>query len=253
MGLTITPLLVGWIRGMPKPAITYGFNWGERHDSAVLTFLIEGGDSPVIVDTGTLGPEFVAEHHGYTLDRPVDLEPSTVISEAGVEIGDVEHVINTHLHWDHCSNNTLFTEASFYIQSDELAYAADPLPWHKKAYEKKNGIKPPWLAVWDRIETVRGDAEIVPGVSVITVPGHTPGSQAVVVETDAGPHLLTGDLIDTYENWEGNDVVPHIPSGVHTDLFQYHASFQRVEELGATVIPSHDGEVLARGPFGVKA
>lgn len=250
MGLTITPLLVGWIRGMPKPAITYGFGWGEKHDSAMLVFLIEGGPSPVVVDTGTLGPEWTAEHHGYTLDRPVDLEPSTVLSEAGIEIGDVKHVINTHLHWDHCSNNALFTEASFYVQDAELAYAADPLPIHRASYEKKNGIKPPWLSVWDRMETVRGDTEIVPGVSVVSVPGHTPGSQGVVVQTDAGPHLLAGDLIDTYENWDGNATVPHIPSGVHTDLFQYFASFQKVEELGATIIPSHDGEVLSRGPFG---
>ena len=251
MGLTIKPLLVGWIKGMPKPAITHGFGFGELHDSAMLVFLIEGGDSPVIVDTGTLGPEWTKEHHGYDLARPLELEPSTVLSETGLEIGDVQHVINTHLHWDHCSNNALFTEASFYVQSAELAYAADPLPWHRRAYEKKRGIKPPWLQVWDRIETVHGDSEIVPGISVISVPGHTPGSQGVVVQTDTGRYLLAGDLIDTYENWTGNGVVDHIPSGVHTDLFQYHESFKRVEELGAEVIPSHDGDVLKHGTFGV--
>ncbi|MCI2417877.1 N-acyl homoserine lactonase family protein [Saccharopolyspora sp. K220] len=250
MGLTITPLLVGWIKGMPKPAITYGFGWGELHDSAMLVFLIEGGDSPVIVDTGTLGPEWTMEHHGYTLSRPLDLEPSTVLSEAGVEIGDVRHVINTHLHWDHCSNNALFTGANFYIQGAELAYAADPLPVHRAAYEKKRGIKPPWLEVWDRIETVHGDAEILPGISVVSVPGHTPGSQGVVVETDAGRYLLAGDLIDTYENWTGNESVEHIPSGVHTDLFQYFDSFKRVEGLGCEIVPSHDAEVLKQGPFG---
>lgn len=250
MELTITPLLVGHIEGMPKPAITYGFGWGERHDVAMLVFLVEGGEHPVVVDTGTLGPDWTHEHHGYTLRRPLDLEPSTVLTGAGVALGDVKHVINTHLHWDHCSNNALFPEADFYVQSAELAYAVDPLPVHRRAYEKKRGTAPPWLQVWDRIETVRGDAEIVPGVSVVALPGHTPGSQGVLVESGDRRYLLAGDTVDTYENWTGNDQLDHIPSGVHTDLFQYFDSFRRIEQLGAEVVPSHDEDVLRRGPFG---
>jgi N-acyl homoserine lactone hydrolase len=87
---------------------------------------------------------------------------------------------------------------------------------------------------------------------VVSLPGHTPGSQGVLVETDAGPFLLAGDTVDTYENWEGNSQVEHIPSGIHTDLFQYFDSFRKIEHLGCEVIPSHDAAVLERGPFGVK-
>ena len=87
---------------------------------------------------------------------------------------------------------------------------------------------------------------------MVSLPGHTPGSQGVLVDTDAGRFLLAGDTIDTYENWEGNEHTDHIPSGVHTDLFQYFDSFRRIEELDCEVIPSHDGAVLERGPFGVK-
>jgi N-acyl homoserine lactone hydrolase len=252
MGLTITPLLVGVLEGMPKAAITYAHGWDEKHDSAMLVFLIEGGDHPVVVDTGTLDPQWTKEHHGYTLRRTPELEPGTVLSDAGVEVGDVRHVVNTHLHWDHCSNNALFTEASFFVQRSELAYAVDPLPIHRAAFEKKRGIKPPWLEVWDRIETVDGDAEILPGTSLVSLPGHTPGSQGVLVETDAGRYLLAGDMVDTYENWAGTDQIEHIPSGVHTDLFQYFDSFKKIEGLDCEVIPSHDSAVLERGPFGAK-
>jgi N-acyl homoserine lactone hydrolase len=247
--LKITPLCVGSIVGMPQPAITYMSGWGRQHTSAMIMFLIAGGEAPIIVDTGTLDPEWTKKYHHYDLVRDPEQEAGRVLRKAGVDPGDVAVVINTHLHWDHCSNNALFSEANFYIQARELAYAANPLPIHRAAFEKVRGIRPPWLEVWDRIETVDGDGEIVPGVSVVSLPGHTPGSQGVLVDAGDTRYLLAGDCIDTYENWDGNQQTPHIPSGSHTDLFEYYSSFDKIEKLGCEVIPSHDPAVVEHGEF----
>jgi glyoxylase-like metal-dependent hydrolase (beta-lactamase superfamily II) len=152
------------------------------------------------------------------------------------------------LHWDHCSNNNLFPRAKFYVQRDELVYASDPLPVHRRAYEKAPGLSPGWLDVWGRIELVDGDAEIAPGVSVVQLAGHSPGSQGVLVD-GAVPYLIAGDAVNTYADWEGNETVPHLPPGVNTSLLDCYASFEKIEHLGCEVIPSHDLSLLDHGPF----
>lgn len=250
MTLTIRALGVGQILDVPLASLTHGHGWGEFVEASMIMFVIEGGPSPILVDTGTGTPEFSLTHHGHRIVRPPESEPRAVLAAAGYEPEDFEIVVNTHLHWDHCSNNALFTRAEFVVQQRELQYAVDPLPLHRKAYEKLPGLQAPWMPVWDRIRTVSGDQTIAEGVRVIALPGHTPGSQGVLVETAAGPHLLAGDTIDLYANWTGTPTVAHIPSGVQTNLFEYTESFAKIEALGCTVIPSHDPQVLATGTFG---
>ncbi|MBO0848776.1 MAG: N-acyl homoserine lactonase family protein [Pseudonocardia sp.] len=250
MGLTIHALPAGVIRGFPKPAITYHRGWHEQIDTPQIIFVILGGEHPVVVDTGTPPPEFVRRHHGYDFHRPEHHEPAKVLAGIGVEPGDVHTVINTHLHWDHCGSNDLFTKARFFIQREELHYAVDPAEPNRVAFERVDGLTPPWMPVLGRIETVTGEAEVEPGITVVPLPGHTPGSQGVLVRTDAGPFLLAGDCIDTYENWRGDGTLEHIPSGSFTNLVDYMDSFRRMEALGAEVIPSHDPLVLERKVFG---
>lgn len=249
MGLTIRALDVGRLVGLPKPAITYLHGWGETYDPAMIMFLIEGGEHPVLVDSGTSEPDFVARYHHYQLERTRDQEPLNALRDAGYAPEDIGTVINTHLHWDHCSNNHLFTEASIVLQKRELEYAVDPLELSRVAYERTPGITPPWFKVWNQLQTVEGEAEIIPGVTVVPLPGHTPGSQGVLVEADSGRYLLAGDCVDTYENWTGSERASHIPSGLFTDLVAYTQSFQRIESLGCEVVPSHDEAVLDQATF----
>jgi N-acyl homoserine lactone hydrolase len=235
----------------PIGAQSDGAGLGRRsYIGAMLMFLVTGGDRPVLVDTGPLDEDWTRRHHGCVVDRPADLEPANVLARHGIEPGDIEIVINTHLHWDHCSNNALFPSATFYVQRDELIYASDPLPVHRRAYEKAPGLAPAWLDVWGRLELADGDAEIAPGVSVVQLAGHSPGSQGVLVK-GAVPYLIAGDAVNTYADWEGNDAVRHVPPGVNTSLVDCFASFEKIERLGCEVIPSHDLSLLDHGPFTV--
>lgn len=250
MSLTIRPLGVGDVSGVPLASMTFGRGWGEVIDAAMIMFLIEGGPSPILVDTGTFDSEFTKTYHHQNLSRPPELEPRAVLNAAGYDPSDVSIVINTHLHWDHCSNNEMFTNASFVVQQRELQYAVDPLPVHRRGYEKLPGIRPPWMSTWDRIETIKGDQQIAEGVRAISLPGHTPGSQGVLVDTAAGQFLLAGDTVDLHANWEGAPDLAHIPSSIQSNLFEYYESFDKIDDLKCSVIPSHDPTVLSTTVYG---
>lgn len=250
MALTIRVLPCGVIRNFPQPAITYMRGWDQRVDTPQMMFVILGGPHPVLVDTGTPAPELVRKHHGYEFERPPEHDPAVVLQSIGVAPENVHTVINTHLHWDHCGNNLLFENARFIVQRPELHYAIDPAEPNKVAFERTEAISPPWLPVLHRMDTVSGEVEVESGITVVPLPGHTPGSQGVVVETDEGKYLLAGDCIDTYDNWRGDGGLRHIPSGSFTNLLDYMESFDRIESLDAEVVPSHDPAVLARGVFG---
>jgi N-acyl homoserine lactone hydrolase len=247
MGLSIRAISAGRLIGLHKPAVTYMRGWGETYDPALMMFLIEGGPSPILVDTGPLNAEHAIRYHHYELHQDPAEQPLVALRNAGVDPDDIGIVINTHLHWDHCMNNKEFKNAKFVIQTIELHYALEPLEWNRVAFEKIPGLVPAWYDVWHRIETVDGEKEVAPGVSTVLLAGHTPGSQGVVVETDGGRCLIAGDCIPTYENWLGDEQAKHIPDGLYTDLAVYARSFEKIEALECEVIPSHDPAVLEHG------
>lgn len=249
MPLLIRALGMGRLIGLHKPTITYMRNWGRTHDSPLIMFLILGGDAPVVVDTGPPDADRVWKYHGYRMEQTPGEEPQAVLQAAGVSPADVRLVVNTHLHWDHSSNNHLFPNARVVVQRRELDYAKDPVPWHNAAFERLPGVKAPWRTAEAQIETIDGDAQLADGISAVSLPGHTPGSQGVLVEAESQRYLIAGDCVDTYENWEGDPSTHHIPSGLFTNLIEYDASFRKIDDLKCEVIPSHDVAVLEREPF----
>ncbi len=247
--LQIHAVHVGTLMGLPAPALTYQRGYGETYDPAMIMFVIVGGEHPVVVDTGTPDPEFVKKHHNYELIRPAEQEPLAALARIGVDPADVGTVIHTHLHWDHCSNDHLFPHARISVQKAELHYAVDPVEPNWVAYERLPGLKPPWVDVLDRIDTVTGHAQILPGISVVPLPGHTPGSQGVLVEAAERRFLLAGDCVNLYVNWDGDDRARHLPNGSLTNLLDNMDSFRRMERLDCEIVPSHDPRVVERGVF----
>ncbi len=248
MTLTIAAVSVGRVFGLPKPALTYFRGWGETLDISLVMFVIQGGDAPVVVDTGA-DPGRSWEHHRIRMEQTPEERPAAALHALGVDPADVAVVVNTHLHWDHSSNNHLFPNARVVIQQREIDYARHPASWHRRQFEHLPGLAAAWLSAEDRIDPVDGDAEVAPGISVVTLPGHTPGSQGVVVEAAAKRYLIAGDCVDLYENWAGDDEAEHIPSGLFTDIVAYEESMRRIEKLGCEVIPSHDPLVVERREF----
>ncbi|MDR1186362.1 MAG: N-acyl homoserine lactonase family protein [Bifidobacteriaceae bacterium] len=209
-------------------------------------YLIMGGQSPVLVDTGTLGGEQALLRQNRILDQLPGMDAVTALKRLRVGADDIKIVINTHLHWDHASGNDRFPRAKIFVQRDEVAHAVWPLPEHRRFYDKIPGVIPSWLKAWDQVEAVSGDREVAPGITLIALPGHSPGSQGVLVRTGTGPFIIAGDNINTFEDWQHRR-----PPRVITDHAAWLRSVARMEEFGGRVIPSHDLALIDHPPFGL--
>jgi len=247
--LKIRPISTGRFMEAEKSNFTYGVDQGVKIRSTVIMFLIEGAGNRILVDTGGSGPEWASKHH-HPMERSAEEDPLKAIESLGLKPTDIDLIINTHLHWDHCFNNHLFPNARILVQAEELRYAISPLPCHALYYESQAiGMTPPWFKGLDRIETIEGELEVEAGIRVVPLPGHTPGFQGVLVDLASGPCLIAGDDCPLFENWHGNKATAHIPPGIHVDLRDCYRSFKKIEKLARTVLPGHDLKVLERAVY----
>jgi len=249
MSLSIRALSVGRVFGLPKTSFTYLRGQGQTLDLPLIMFVIEGGAAPIVVDTGA-DVDRAWDVHRIRMEQTEAERPDAALRAIGIDPDDVRIVVNTHLHWDHSSNNHLFRNARVLVQRTELDYAGHPVPWHRVHFEALPEVAAAWRRGESQLSPIDGDTEIAPGVTAVTLPGHTPGSQGVLVDTAGGRYLVAGDCLYLYENWAGDEQVDHIPVGLYTDLIAYDQSLRKIEALDCQVIPSHDFQVLARQPFG---
>lgn len=141
----------------------------------VYVHLVAHPEGLVLVDTG------LTELHPAAADMDPRLEPLT---EQGLDLSRITAVVNTHLHFDHCGGNHLFAGRPVYVQRRELADARTLEDYTIREWVEAPGV--------EYVE-VDGELELLPGVRLLPAPGHTPGSQIVVVDTPKGPVAIVGD------------------------------------------------------------
>jgi N-acyl homoserine lactone hydrolase len=223
--------------------LTFGRSWEDRSGSVYMTdpgvkieapfnaAAVEAGGKKILVDTGIDSIETFA---GYA---PSSQEPSETLEGALAIVGwrpeDVDIVINTHLHLDHCGLNSRLPGARFIVQKAEWEDAHNPIQTQTSIYIP-DLYDPPAVdpAAWLFVE---GEYEVAPGVRVIPTPGHTMGHQSVVVETDEGRVVYAGDIVNLMDN-----ISKDIPPGIIIDVRVALQSLDRVRKAGDFVIPSHD-------------
>jgi glyoxylase-like metal-dependent hydrolase (beta-lactamase superfamily II) len=153
----------------------------------------------VIIETGLgnkLSPKLREIHQNH------ELLPAS-LAAAGIRPEDVTHVLNTHLHFDHCGWNTIrkdgkivptFPRAKYYAPEGEWQYARKPSERDAISYIPEN-YDP--LVQSGQMTLLKGGEEIVPGISVKTFPGHTAHMQAVIVVSGGRTACYISDLIPT--------------------------------------------------------
>ncbi len=200
------------------------------------------GPTTVVVDTSVPMRRRPSEFIGEEFTRSRAQEPANALRDAGIDARDVEHVVLTHLHWDHAGNCDLFPEARVVVQDAELRYAIHPGRFFRKSFlsPASGWGTPPWLL--PNIDTVAGAAELAPGLRLVPTPGHTPGSQAIIADTALGSFCIAGDAISLYANIEQD-----IPPGFHVDVDDAVDSMDRLRGLADHFLPSHDYGVLTDG------
>ena len=146
-------------------------------------WVIEHAEGRVMLDTGfgphneaALPPEYREQLR--VLRRPVE----EALADIGLRPADIDVVVNCHLHADHASGNIAFHGTPIYAQRPEFEAAQDP------DYSVPEDLD---LAEGD-YRLVDGVAEVAPGIEVVPTPGHSPGHQALVVQTDDGTVIFAG-------------------------------------------------------------
>jgi N-acyl homoserine lactone hydrolase len=149
----------------------------------VCGYLIDHPDGLVLLDTGIAEGHHEVEERYHPVRRPLD----EVLATAGVTPADVRIVVNCHLHLDHCGGNPRFPGTPIFAQQVEFDAA------HREEDY-------PIVGLYDfaeaRYELHGGEADVVKGIRVVPTPGHTPGHQSLVVETDAGRVVLAGQAVN---------------------------------------------------------
>lgn len=245
MKYKIHPIPVG-VRILPKCAMTYYFDCDKTMYLPVFTWYLEGGNKKILVDTGTMDPfktREVEKNLGKTYTFLEALEKYNLKPE------DIDIIIHTHLHNDHCENDFYCTNATIYVQKKEYEFMLNPHPVDFR-YDKElleDAIEE------NRVVLLDGDTEIVDGIYVMSTPGHTVGGQSVVVETAKGKAIITGFcciMENFYPPPKVSRFMEVIPTGIVLDTIESYNSVLKVKEEADIILPSHEPSLINQETIG---
>jgi N-acyl homoserine lactone hydrolase len=243
MAVQIYPMNTGFIRLDKGVYITGGQGYGEEVEVPTWAFYVTDGKEKILVDTGMSHTEEANIHHpgsyqpeGFTIDAR--------LKELGVHPKEIDTVIFTHLHWDHCANINLFENARYYVHKKELEFALDPHILYYKSYSsRKIGLTP--LFENTRFETVEGEYEYNDYLTIFPTPGHCPGHQSVAVKTSNGLHVIAGDAVFADENMlpDTHRNLPFTPMGRFVNIFELYDSMEQIIGRADHVLTTHGNKV----------
>jgi N-acyl homoserine lactone hydrolase len=170
-------------------------------------------------------------------------EISSRLSAMHIDPGEITHLINSHLHYDHAGGNAQIPNADLVVQRIEWDHAM-ALPDTDLAYFKKD------FDIGQRRQLITGEHDLFGDGTVVCLPtyGHTPGHQSLRVRTENKEYILCGDACYLKESLEKL----RLP-GIAHDKEAMLAVFQRFREMqtrGATIMYGHDPEFWKSVPQG---
>lgn len=192
---------------VPKPLWERRISADDRNriPLALRCLLVEAPTALVLIDTGIGGKESDEFVETYGVENPGD--PTRLqdgIRAAGFEPGDVDLVINTHLHFDHAGGNTrrtaggeivpAFPRARHVVQRGELEFARRDNPRIRASYLTHNIDPIRDAGLWRLVD---GETELLDGVRLLPTPGHTPHHQSVLVESEGETACFLADVCPT--------------------------------------------------------
>lgn len=220
-----------------KGLFTYLSGYGEKIWSPVYSFYIEGAQEKILIDTG-ISAENMKKYAKFVTQVEDIMLFEDSLAKFGLKPEDIDIVIQTHLHSDHCHNTRKCKNAKVIVQEEELNFALNPHPLFAGVYQKQwyQGI---------HFETINGDQEIVPGISAVFLPGHTKGSQGVAVDTRKGKCVIAG-FCSLEENFGDKEDLssPIVLPGICIDPLEAYDSILKVKALADCIIPTHSDRFL---------
>lgn len=222
----IHPLVIG-ANETDQGIMTYLRGYGKRIWIPIYAFVVEGGEEKILIDTGLeqfVVPDEVGQQYGLDI-----LEFEDALQTVNLHPADIDIIIHTHLHNDHCENDYKCPQAKIIVQKAEYDFFLNPHPLDHRYY--------PDLLDGLNVELVEGDVAFRDGIDLIFTPGHTPGGQSIAIQTAAGRAIITGFCCNDL-NFPAN--APAVPSGVHTDAIAAYDSAKKIAAMADILIPLHD-------------
>ncbi len=221
--------------------------FGDPHDEmtsiAYYVWVIKGPSGTFVVDTGF--DEAAAKERGRTIIKPV----GEGLMALGIRPDKVEHVIATHMHWDHAGNYDLFPNARYHIQDEEMAYATGRCMCHKmlRIPFSESDVQAMVKKVFAyRCEFHDGADELAPGITVHKIGGHSKGLQCVRVKTKRGYVVVASDCCHLYSHMDEGRVFP-ITYSVG-DTLEGYRTLLKLASSRHHFVPGHDPEVMKLYP-----
>ncbi|MBZ5515543.1 MAG: MBL fold metallo-hydrolase [Acidobacteriia bacterium] len=203
--------------------------------------LVRTGTHNVLVETG-IGDKFAPKYADiYGIEKSTTLPAE--LAKLGLGPDDIDIVINTHLHFDHCGWNTrrengrivpTFPRARYYIQRGEWDHALHPTERDAASY-----VAEFFRPTEAQTEFLEGDQEILPGISVEVMPGHTRNLQCVQIESEGEWACFISDLVPTRHHLPYPWIMAFDLYPLDT-LASRHCLLPRLAEQGALLIFPHD-------------
>lgn len=233
----IHPIVMG-TKVFDKSMMTYQHATGEEYTIPIYCWYIEGGDKKILVDTGELSP-IVSEAREKSLGGKIYTFEKG-LKKWGLTPEDIDIVIHTHLHNDHCENDYKCVNADIYVHEKELQSIHDPHPLDYRYLEdfiedvEENG----------QLKILTGDAEILPGIRVIHTPAHTKGGLTVLIDTPKGKAAITGfcvinDNFNPPPEMRAMEMEV-IPPGTHINAQEAYDILLKIKDAADILLPLHE-------------
>jgi glyoxylase-like metal-dependent hydrolase (beta-lactamase superfamily II) len=225
----------------------HNFLGGDEHDGPMpldyYVWAIVNANRTILVDTGF--DQKTARDRGRQITRTV----ADGLRASGISPDRIEHIVISHMHYDHAGNAELFPHARYHLQEEEMCYCTGRCMSNPKVggvFEAASIAAMVEKVFAARVQFHDGDAEIAPGISLHKVGGHTRGMQIVRVATARGWVVLGSDTAHFYANLE-----PGRPFPILDSLPAYIEAQRIALRLASSpqhFIPGHDPLVLTRYP-----
>lgn len=230
----ITTLKMGTLVS-DRGGLTRGKGNGESIEIPIWSLAVEGDGVKAIIDTGIENTKWV-EDHICKCWREDDETMEGALEKIGWKPEDVNIVINTHLHYDHCGNNRLFKNAKFYVQRVEWEATVGAIPlqacFYKRDLFDSRAVNGTQQILLD------GEYKLDDGLVIIYTPGHSKGHQSVLINTAEGIVCFTGDAANLVENITDNIVPNILISTVDT-----YNSLENIRRKAEFVITGHEPQI----------
>lgn len=206
-------------------------------------WLLRGPAGNVLVDTGFSACSARAR------DRAFTLHPEAALARLGLAPADIDHVILTHLHYDHAGNVEAYPRAQVHLQDTEMQYATGRYMCFAamRHFFSVDDVQAVVRQVYaGRVHFHDGDAVLAPGLELHHVGGHTQGLQVVRVHTARGWIVLASDALHYSRNLTDDNPFPAI---FHLgDMLEGYRRIRTLVESDAHIVPGHDPAVARQYP-----